>query len=81
MAEQPASVASIARSLGVSARKVAYAISSRGIKECGWVGPTRVYDPEAVKKILAAIAETSSRPCPGRTRNKPDPSHAEAVGR
>jgi hypothetical protein len=68
MADQPfpSTVSDVARHLGGTVRRVEYAIRTRGIPPTGWVGATRVYDAEAVRRIAAAVAETATRQAPHR---------------
>jgi hypothetical protein len=61
-----ATVASIARENGRTARQVGYAIRSRGIQPDAWVGGVRVYGPEAVARIVQALSEATARPAPRR---------------
>jgi hypothetical protein len=62
MADQslPSTVSDITRQLGVTTRQVEYAIRTRSIPPTGWVGASRVYDAEAVRRITAASAETAT---------------------
>lgn len=64
--DQANTVLTVARRLGVTVRRIDYAIRSRNILPTGWVGATRVYDEEAVRLIGETVAETSSRKAPGR---------------
>jgi hypothetical protein len=69
MADQslPSTVSDIARQLGVTVRRVEYAIRTRSIAPTGWVGAARVYDTEAAGRIAAVVAETATRQAPHRT--------------
>ena len=59
-------VAELAKLLGVSARRVEYAVKTRGIEPAAWVGSARVFDRDGCARITQAVLETRRRPAPGR---------------